>query len=135
MPPEVARFHVSTGPAALFARVGDVFDGPRALRVHGDHLAERVTAATPMWALDPFVPADWELVLVEARTDTGKFVNTTWRRTVDGVDWWVVIGYRNTVRTFYPADPGKTGMGPSVVVDGPTHDLADRVNRALRETS
>jgi hypothetical protein len=133
VPPQVARFHADTGPQALFDRVRQVFDSPRSLQLHGDHLAERTrtAAAPPMADLERFDPHDWELMLVEARTDTGLFVSTTWRRRYDAVDWWLVIGYHDVVRTLYQADPRKRGKGPSVVTGGPVWRLVERANASL----
>jgi hypothetical protein len=78
-----------------------------------------------------FDPAAWELVLVEARTDTGRFVSTTWRRVYPNGEWWVVVGYHGAVRTLYRAKSGKRGLGSNVVRSGPVWDLVERVNATL----
>jgi hypothetical protein len=124
------RFHVDSGPASLFERVRQVFDGPVRLKVHGRHLAERTAGVdAPLAELDSFDPAAWQLMTVEARQDTGRFVTTAWRRKIDGTTWWVVIGYGNTVRTLF-RKPNR-GRGPEIVTEGPIFDLVDRVNAAL----
>jgi hypothetical protein len=94
-------------------------------------LAERVTDDAPLADLERFDPAAWELVLVEARTDTGRFVSTTWRRVYPNGEWWVVVGYHDAVRTLYPADSGKRGLGSTIITSGPKWDLVERVNAKL----
>lgn len=129
---DVQRFHVDTGPAPLFERVRQVFATPRTLRTHGSHLADRLALYSSSRAtIEWFDPAAWELITVEARVDTGKFVSTTWRRRIDRRDWWLVIGFNDTVRTFYPADPGKRGLGTDVVREGPLWEHVAKVNAEL----
>jgi hypothetical protein len=129
---EVARFHVDSGPESVFERVRQAFAEPVQLQLHGRHFAERVEHVdAPLDALDPFDPAHWDLVLVEARTDTGKFVSTTWRRRFGTQDWWLVVGFNDTVRTFYRGDAGKRAKGRRVVTGGPVWQLVDKVNRQL----
>lgn len=129
---QYVRFHVETGPASLFERVHQVFDGPRRLRLHAGHLADRAQRwSAPLAELELLDPQDWELVLVEVRADTGKFVNTTWRRPIKGRDWWVVVGYRDTIRTVYPADPGKRARGRDIVTEGEMWQHVAAVNQHL----
>lgn len=129
---EVVRFHVETGPAPLFVRVRQVLAGVRRLRLHGAHLAERIAGQdAPLAHLEKFDPELWQLMLVEARTDTGKFVSTSWRRSYPGGDWWVVIGFGDTVRTLYRASQGKRGQGENIVTGGPLWDLVNEVNGRL----
>jgi hypothetical protein len=85
---------------------------------------------TPLGDLERFDPAAWELVLVEARTDTGRFASTTGRRVYPNGEWWVV-GYHVAVRTLYPAKSGKRGLGSNVIRSSPIWDLVDRVNATL----
>jgi hypothetical protein len=130
--PTVARFHVDTGPRPLFDRVHQVLSGVRRLRLHGQHFAERVDGKdAPLEDLRRFDPTRWELMHVEARTDTGKFVTTTWRRCYPDVAWWVVIGYHDTVQTCYPASLAKRGRGADIVTGGTLWDLAFKVNDGL----
>lgn len=128
----VERFHVASGPESLFQRVQQVFDSPRRLKLHAPHLVTRAgQRAAPLEALETFNAADWELMLVEARTDTGKFVSTTWRRKLQGEYWWVVIGFHDTVRTVYPTDATKRAHGDAIVTDGPVWHHVQAVNRRL----
>jgi hypothetical protein len=129
---DVERFHVDTGPHSLFLRVHQVFREPRDLQGHAPHLAERVAGqGAPLWALHPFRPSEWQLVLVEARTDTGKFVSTTRKRMFDKNEWGLVIGFHDTVQTFYQANAGKQGKGTRVVTGGELWDRVDAANRQL----
>lgn len=72
--------------------------------------------------------------MVEARKDTGRFVSTTWRRQIEGREWWVVVGFHDTVRTFYEAKPGKRGMGDAITRGGAVWDHVAAVNAELVST-
>jgi hypothetical protein len=116
----------------LFQRVRQIFVAPRQLKTHGQHLAVRQAQHSgPHNELRCFDPRLWDLLLVEARRDTGKFVSTTWRRQIEGREWWVVIGFHDTVRTFYEAKPGKRGMGAGVTTSGPDWEHVAAVNARL----
>ena len=129
---EVARFHRDSGPAALFDRARQVFSDPVDLKLHGKHFQERTAGRpAPVWSLEPFEPTAWELILVEARTDTGKFVSTTWKRSFDGAEWWLVIGFNDTVKTFYEGTPGKLARGRGVTTTGDLCNHVNEVNRNL----
>jgi hypothetical protein len=127
---EKARFHVSTGPQSLFDRVRFKMKGKRTLRVHARHLATRVAERdAPLALIAAFDACEWELVTVEVRADTGKFVNSAWKREIDGRWWWVVVGLGDIVETVIETD--KRGMGGSIVTTGKLYDLVERVNREL----
>ena len=127
---EKARFHVNTGPESLFDRVRFKMKGKRTLRVHASHLATRATErAAPLAVIAAFDACEWELVTVEVRTDTGKFVNSAWKREIDGEWWWVVIGFDDTIETVI--DTEKRGLGESIVTTGKLYELVERVNQDL----
>ncbi len=127
---EKARFHVSTGPESLFDRVRFKMKVKRTLRVHASHLATRATERNaPLAVIAAFDSCEWELVTVEVRTDTGKFVNSAWKREIDGQWWWVVIGLGDTIETVI--DTEKRGLGESIVTTGNLYELVERVNRDL----
>ena len=69
------------------------------------------------------------MVTVEARTDTGKFVNSAWVREIGGRRWWVVIGLHDTVETVIETD--KRGLGEATVTAGELFDRVEHVNREL----
>lgn len=129
---EVARFHRETGPEALFERVEQIFCAARGLRLHGQHVGQRISDhGAPKDAFARFEPGTWTLWTVEARTDTGRFVSTAWGVEVDGRSWRVVIGFGDTVRTAYPASRSKRGLGEGIVTGGKVWELVDAVNRRL----
>jgi hypothetical protein len=129
---ETARFHVDTGPATLIQRVLRKMSGRRQLKLHASHFGSQANArAAPLELLRDFDPQEWELKTVEVRTDTGKFVNSAWSRRIHGRDWWIVIGFSDTVVTVIDTD--KYGMGPDVVTSGPLYDFVEKVNRRLLE--
>ncbi|UTT59090.1 hypothetical protein [Cellulosimicrobium cellulans] len=98
-----------------------------------DHFRERAAQRrVPVDLIESFRPPNWELVLVEARQDTGWFLSTTWCRPLDaGCVLWIVVGYRNAVRTAYVASSAKRGDGREIVHCGPLRNLAADVNAAL----
>lgn len=99
---EKARFHVSSGPAALFERVRFKMATRRELKLHAAHFKFRARErATPRLRLKDFDPRVWELVSAEVRTDTGKFVNSAWDVNVGRQRWRVVIGLHDTVETAF----------------------------------
>lgn len=127
---EKARFHVQTGPAALFDRVRFKMTGRRELRWHAAHLRERAAErGAPLEQLAVFDAARWELMMAEVRVDTGKFVNSAWAVTVAGQRWLVVIGFGDTVETVIPI--GQRGVGEGVVQAGPLFERVSAVNVAL----
>lgn len=67
----------------------------------------------------------------EVRTDTGKFVSSSWSCHLEGVNgrtntWFVVIGLGNMVQTIIPSK--KRGTGPSII--GPDNELYGKVQKA-----
>jgi hypothetical protein len=96
-----ARFHVETGPESLFDRVRFIMWGRCELLVHAGHLLERAYDCDA--PLELIRSGEWELMTAEVRADTGKFVNSAWRRTIGGVCWWVVIGLHDTLETVISA--------------------------------
>ena len=74
------RFHVSSGPNSLFERVRYKFRDPRVLKFNAQHFVDRaVERAAPTTAFGHFDAREWELMTVEVRADTGKFVSTAWQ--------------------------------------------------------
>jgi hypothetical protein len=125
-----ARFHVATGPRSLFDRVRFKMKGRRKLRLHAPHLANRASERdSPLESIAAFDADEWELVTVEVRTDTGKFVNSAWTREIEGRRWWIVIGLHDTVETVIDTD--KRGLGDSIATTGELFDRVERVNREL----
>lgn len=126
-----ARFHVETGPEPLFDRVRCIMRGRRELRVHAGHLRQRAyDRDAPLDMIESFDPGEWELMTAEVRADSGKFVNSAWRRTVDGACWWIVIGLHDTLETVIHAGR-KKGLGESIVRGGELYQFVERVNRDL----
>lgn len=127
---EKARFHVSSGPQSLFDRVRFKMKGKRTLRGHAAHLADRATERdAPLAEIAAFNHREWELVTVEVRADTGKFVNSAWKRKINGKWWWVVVGFGDTIETVIDTD--KRGLGESIITSGKLYELVERVNREL----
>jgi hypothetical protein len=68
----VARFHVSTGPTALFERVRFKMRDVRVLKAHAGHVQDRAyEREARLDRLRNFDPDHWRLMTAEARTDEG----------------------------------------------------------------
>src|SRR5438105_542580 len=102
------RFLTPSAPPSLVARVYEQMAGRRRLQVHAPHLQQRASErSAPLVALQNFDISEWELVSIEVRSDTGKFVSTGWERLFDRIRWRVVIGYGDTVQTMMPVAVGR----------------------------
>ncbi|CAL9637248.1 hypothetical protein SUDANB15_06221 [Streptomyces sp. enrichment culture] len=129
---QTARFHVESGPDSLFTRVRHVLGEPVRLRAHGTHVTERLEQrGAPLETLTRFDPGSWELVSAEVRTDTGKWVKSTWRVRADERFWWVVVGLGNALVTVIDVDPRRRGTGEGIVTGGPLYAQVDAVNAEL----
>ncbi|MDQ0407505.1 MULTISPECIES: hypothetical protein [unclassified Streptomyces] len=129
---ETARFHSASGPDSLFTRVRHVLREPVELKAHGGHVTERLRQrGAPVDELTHFDPASWNLVSAEVRTDTGKWVASTWCVRVGTRHWWVVVGLGNALVTVIGVDPGRKGQGESIVTDGTLYAFVDDVNERL----
>jgi hypothetical protein len=113
-------------------RVRHILREPVRLTARGDHVTERIgQRGAPVEELLCLDPQSWELVSAEVRTDTGKWVKSTWRVRADGRDWWVVMGLGNVLVTVIDVDPWRRGRGQDVVLEGPLYAKADAVNAEL----
>lgn len=129
---DTARFHVNHGPAELFERVQKIMGRKITLSINSEHAQSRIDERDPPFELlREFNADDWGLILAETRVDNGKFQSTTWRRIVDGVEWWLTIGLHDTVVTIYPANERKVADGSQVVTEGPLYEKVRRVNASL----
>ena len=127
-----ARFHIDTGPEALFERVHYKMDTVKTVGMHAPHFIERAAQRRiPQEVLDrveDFGAAEWELATCEVRVDTGKFVNSTWETLYDGQRYWLTIGLGNVAETIIR----KTGEGKEdIVTEGDLYDYVRAVNRGL----
>ncbi|WP_407111534.1 hypothetical protein ACE1N8_30720 [Streptomyces sp. DSM 116494] len=134
MPPrfQTARFHTESGPDSLFTRVRYILSEPVQLKAHGTHVSERLEQRGATFeTLTRFDPGSWELVSAEVRTDTGKWVKSTWRVRADERFWWVVVGLGNALVTVIDVDPQRRGTGKAIVTGGLLYARVDAVNQEL----
>lgn len=128
------RFHVEFGPPALFERVRFKMKDVHKLYLQGSHFIkraqERQIPEEIMQSLLNFDVNEWTLKTTEVREDRGKFVNSTWEKTIDGVHYWVTIGMGNYIKTIVLRDT--SGMD-RCVRSGPYYDFVERVNRQLMD--
>ena len=134
---ERGRFHVSTGPPELFARVREVMAAVTRLDCTTTHFDERQAerGAPPVTSFEQFDSLEWELMAAEVRIDTGKFLASTWKRTFGHDTWWIVIGLHNALITAYRADPAKVGAGASSISFGTLYEKVASVNAELLRKS
>lgn len=90
-----------SGPVSLYARVRQVFSTPRRLAIKPERLA-KLAKTWPMTqeemaTIPDFYPEDWTLYAVCARMDTGKFIMSTWYRTIGDKNFFVEIRYGDCI--------------------------------------
>ncbi|WP_212648222.1 hypothetical protein [Deinococcus hopiensis] len=101
------------------------------MKYRSAHLRRQLTArGVPTDLLQDFGADAWDPVMAEVRTDTGKFVRTTWTCEVDGRRWWVVIGFGDTVEQVLS---GKEVGPEDAVTEGPLYRFVREVNGALMD--
>ena len=129
---ETARFHLEFGPESLFERVRFKMKDVNKLYLDGKHFKQRLDErAIPddiVQALCDFNINSWVLRTAEVRTDRGKFVNSTWERTLYGHRYQVTIGIGNYVKTI--VDRTSSGVD-KCIRGGELYDLVARVNDEL----
>lgn len=129
---ETARFHVEFGPESLFVRVRFKMGNVHKLYLDGKHFKQRLDErAIPddiVHTLCDFDINSWVLRTAEVRTDRGKFVNSSWERTLHGHRFQVTIGLGNYVKTI--VDRTSSGVDKCIRC-GELFDMVARVNAEL----
>ena len=129
---DTARFHVEFGPQSLFVRVRFKMRNVHKLYLDGNHfkqrLDEREIPDDIVQALCDFNINSWVLQTAEVRTDRGKFVNSTWERTLYGHRYQVTIGIGSYVKAI--VDRTSSGVD-KCIRGGELYDLVARVNDEL----
>lgn len=131
---ELVRFHIEYGPASLFERVRFKMKDVHELEMNGPHynarVSERYIPDEVVMHVQKFDVNDWNLVTAEVRPDRGKFYNSTWEYTYEGVNYWLTIGIGNCVVTIVKKE--SSGVG-KCIRSGELYDYVDEVNKALME--
>lgn len=131
---ETARFHVRFGPASLFERVRYKMGSVKTLRLNIPHYQQRVVERNipekVLFEIEYFDAALWEVVSAEVRTDTGKFVSSSWLREFDGHLFSITIGLGNSVVTLYEKD--SSGI-EQCIRSGYLYDFVSAVNQKLMD--
>lgn len=127
-----SRFHIEYGPKSLFDRVLFVMDETTTLKFHSKHFNSRCTdrniSEDILDQLVDFNINEWNVVTLEVRTDKGKFVKSTWEKIINGIRYWITIGYNNAIQTIVI----KNSSGISKVIkDGELYYFVDKVNTEL----
>lgn len=127
------RFHVFYGPDSLFERVRFKLQTPRTLKLHGEHFNKRFQERNVPTPIIPllltFNPIEWSVVTAEVRNDTGKFVNSTWEKVIEGKKYWITIGFGDVIQTIIVKD--SIGTNSDIVKDGEFFQFVSRVNTQL----
>ena len=132
------RFSADHGPKALFERVhcivkpADYFDRVAWLRVRRlDRVVPDINRMCETICEDP---SAWQLVGAETRTDTGKFVRSHWNIRWRNRWYRLVLDKRGNVYNIKEIPDGEEPFGKAVA-RGPDYKFAERVNRALMDTT
>ena len=120
------------GPDVLFERVSFKMRDVRALHTHGRHfnarLSERNIPDSIMKKIELFSSSEWTLKTCEVRTDTGKFVNSTWEIVLNNIQYWLTIGFGDTVETIVIKE--STGK-KDIIMSGDLYEFVKKVNSDL----
>lgn len=126
------RFYVEYGPNSLFERVKFKMQDVHELNLEGPHfkmrLRERSIPQEILESLRNFDEDTWALKTVEVRTDKGKFVSSTWEKSVAGHRYQITIGIGNIVETIVEKDSSGAGK---CVQNGELYDMVEMVNKNL----
>lgn len=128
-----SRFHVEYGPTSLFERVYYKMNKSKTLKLHGNHFntrfKERNIPLSILHNLLNFDPIEWRLITVEVRNDTGKFVNSTWEKTIEKNKIWITIGLGDVVQTIVIKET--EGLGNQIIKTGDFFEFVSEVNKQL----
>ena len=128
------RFHEEFGPASLFERVRYKMKDVTQLYLDGEHFQKRASERdipdSVMVRLLNFDINEWKVVTASVRNDRGKFVDSTWEITVDGVRYWVTIGLGSFIITIVKKDC--SGV-ENCVRGGEFYNFVEQVNRQLMD--
>ena len=128
------RFHEEFGPASLFERVRYKMKDVTQLYLDGEHFqkraSERDIPESVMQRLLNFDINEWKLVTASVRDDRGKFVDSTWEMTVEGVRYWITIGLGSFIITIVRKEC--SGV-EHCVRGGDYYDFVEQVNRKLMD--
>ncbi|MBU5317592.1 hypothetical protein KQI30_15175 [Clostridium bornimense] len=130
-----SRFHIEYGPISLFERVSFIMKDVTELKMNSNHfkarLQERNINAKVINELKQFNINEWKVVTAEVRNDKGKFINSTWEKVIDGVRYWVTIGFNDTIETIVI----KNSSGKDkCITSGELYDYVSKVNKELMKT-
>lgn len=118
-----ARFHVDYCPQSLIERIYFKMSSVTTVHFNAVHFKDRVNARSiPEFVLhkvENFNIKEWNLVTCEVRTDTGKFVNSTWEMLYGNERYWLTIGFGNVAETIVK----KTSSGTGKIVEDMESDL------------
>ncbi|AHX26557.1 hypothetical protein Deide_1p01905 (plasmid) [Deinococcus deserti VCD115] len=127
-----ASFRCETGPETLFDRVRFKMAGARRLKFYSAQFRRRlVEEGVPMEELQQFDPEHWDLIAADVRTDTGKFINSTWVCSADQRRWRVVIGFKDTIERVTGLE--KDAPTPDAVTSGTLYKKVAKVNGELMD--
>ena len=128
------RFHEEFGPTSLFERVRYKMKDVTQLYLDGEHFQKRASERDipnlVMKRLLNFDINEWKVVTASVRSDRGKFVDSTWEITVDGVRYWITIGLGSFIITIVRKDC--SGV-ENCVRGGEFYNFVEQVNRQLMD--
>lgn len=131
---DTARFHVRFGPDSLFSRICFKMKEVNNLQLSIPHFQQRVLERdipeNVVFEIENFDSSQWNVVSAEVRTDTGKFVSSSWTKEIDGRCISITIGLGNRVVTVYEKD--SSGV-ERCIRSGPLYDFVKATNQKLMD--
>ena len=139
---DLAEFLVEgdSGPLSLFRRIRQVMAAPRRLAVRKEKLVSFArtwpSTSEELEAVLDFDSAEWTLNSAMVRQDTGKFVQSTWRKKIGEKFYFVTIGYGDSVERIWwqhdcPETPDPSDWIAAGNMNRPLVDAVERVNAEL----
>ena len=143
---ETATFHVELGPESLFERVRFKMDTVRRVDLETMKVRERALQRKipdeVVEMAEEFDAYEWELISCEVRTDTGRFVSSTWRVEAgegdenfqgDTAAYLLTIGKENVAEDLRLEKKSDGVSRETFIADGTLYDFVEVVNRALMD--
>jgi hypothetical protein len=128
------RFHAQFGPESLFERVKYKMKDVTQLYLDGEHFqkraCERDIPDSIIKRLLHFDINEWKVVTASVRSDSGKFIDSTWEISINGIRYWVTIGLGSFIVTIVKKDC--SGV-ENCIRSGEFFDFVEQVNRKLME--
>lgn len=104
------------GPMSLFNRVKFIMSKRNKININKPHfkarVKERCIPSVVLEMIEHFDSSKWDLISVEVRSDTGKFISSSWGRACNGCYYIVILGLGDIAETIYATKYFLTKLAP-----------------------